>query len=208
VTVVLIAAGIPFQTAPGRLSLTFVALLSFLDTALLLTLIVVLLRRRLESPRAVFLNDRSFAREAALGLALLPLIFVGASLVIYGIRELAPWMRSPGGNPLEALLETPRDAAVFAVVAVTAGGIREEVQRAFVLRRFQQYLGGGVTGLIVFSVAFGLGHALQGWDAAVTTGLLGLAWGTLYLTRGSIVAAVVSHSGFNLAEVIRAAMLR
>ena len=56
---------------------------------------------------------------------------------------------------------------------MVAGGLREEVQRAFILHRFERHLGGAAIGLVVFSVAFGLGHLVQGRDAAVITGLLG-----------------------------------
>ena len=69
------------------------------------------------------------------------------------------------------------------------------------LRRFDQHLGGGWLGLAVFSVAFGLGHFIQGWDTVVVTGALGVLWGALYLTRGSAVAAMVSHTGFNLTQI-------
>ena len=75
------------------------------------------------------------------------------------------------------------------------------MQRAFILRRFEQHLGGAVTGLIVFSVAFGLGHLVQGRDAAIVTGLLGAFWGIVYLRRRSVVAPIVCHAGFNLIEV-------
>ena len=56
-------------------------------------------------------------------------------------------------------------------------------------------------GLALFSLAFGLGHALQGWDAAVMTGVLGAFWGYVYIRRRSIVAPVVCHAAFNLLEV-------
>jgi membrane protease YdiL (CAAX protease family) len=88
------------------------------------------------------------------------------------------------------------------VVAVVAGGLREEVQRAFILHRFEQYLGGAMVGLVVFSVAFGLGHLIQGQDAAIATGLLGAFWGIVYLKRRSIVAPVICHALFNLTEVV------
>jgi membrane protease YdiL (CAAX protease family) len=84
---------------------------------------------------------------------------------------------------------------------VIAGGVREELQRAFLLHRFEQRLGGGGIGLVVTSLAFGLGHTLQGWDAAVTTAVLGACWGALYLARRSVVATVTSHALFNLAQV-------
>ena len=59
-------------------------------------------------------------------------------------------------------------------------------------------------GWVITSLAFGLGHTLQGWDAAILTGALGATWGVLYLTRGSAVASIVSHSLFNSGELLRA----
>src|SRR5438093_7657624 len=83
----------------------------------------------------------------------------------------------------------------FALVVLVAGGVREEIQRAFLLHRFEEWLGGGTVGVIVTSAAFGAGHALQGGDAVVATGLLGAFWGAVYLRRRSAVAPVVSQSG-------------
>jgi membrane protease YdiL (CAAX protease family) len=82
-----------------------------------------------------------------------------------------------------------------------AGGVREEVQRAFVLRRFERYLGGPVVGLVVFSVAFGAGHIIQGRDVALITATLGAFWGVVYLRRRSVVGPVVSHSLFNVSQI-------
>jgi membrane protease YdiL (CAAX protease family) len=61
-------------------------------------------------------------------------------------------------------------------------------------------------GLWVTSVAFGLGHLLQGYDAAILTAVLGFIWGAVFLRRGSLLAPVVSHAAFNLVEVARQAM--
>ena len=84
-----------------------------------------------------------------------------------------------------------------------AGGIREEIQRAFLLHRFEQWLGGGTVGVIVTSAAFGAGHMLQGGDVMVTTGLLGAFWVSIYLQRRSVVAPMVSHAGFNLLQILQ-----
>ena len=43
----------------------------------------------------------------------------------------------------------------------------------------------------------------EGWDAAITTGALGAFWAVLYLKRRSAVAPIVSHAGFNTAEILR-----
>ncbi len=109
-----------------------------------------------------------------------------------------PGLRNVAHNPLQDLMNGPRNAAIFAIVVVVAGGVREEIQRAFVLHRFDVWLGGGTVGLIVGSIAFGAGHLVQGYDAAIATGLLGLFWGFVYLRRRSVIAPIVSHSGFNL----------
>ena len=92
------------------------------------------------------------------------------------------------------------------MVAIVAGGIREELQRAFLLQRFERHLGGATMGVVVLSTAFGLGHALQGWDAAIATGTLGAFWAIVYLRRRSSIAPIVSHAGFNSIEVLRVAM--
>src|SRR4029078_2988435 len=95
------------------------------------------------------------------------------------------------------------DAWLFALVACVAGGLREEIQRAFLLHRFDVWLGGPIVGLVVSSIAFGLGHGLQGNGVNGATRMLGLYWGIVYLRRRSCVAPMVSHSGFNLIEVLQ-----
>jgi membrane protease YdiL (CAAX protease family) len=101
------------------------------------------------------------------------------------------------------MLRTRRDTIIFAVVVMIAGGLREEVQRGFIVHRFGQSLGGAGLGVAIYSVIFGLGHIEQGIDAAIATGVLGGLWGLLYLARRSIVAAMVSHAGFNLAQLVK-----
>ena len=88
-----------------------------------------------------------------------------------------------------------------------AGGLREELQRAFLLQRFERHLGGATLGVLVLSTAFGLGHLMQGWDAVITTGTLGAFWAIVYLRRRSSVAPVVSHAGFNSLEILRVALV-
>ena len=95
---------------------------------------------------------------------------------------------------------------MLGVIAIVAGGVREELQRAFLLQRFEQHLGGATVGVVVLSTAFGLGHLLQGWDAVIATGVLGAFWAVVYLRRRSSVAPMVSHAGFNSLEVLRVAI--
>ncbi len=186
----------------GSLSLGYVVTLSLVDAALILALVWMLMRAHGEHPVAAMVGRRPIRSELLLGLALVPaaLLVVAAAFAV--LSRIAPELRNVPENPLEALITTPAGAMTFAAVAVIAGGLREEVQRAFILRRFEQHLGGAAVGLVVFSVAFGLGHLVQGRDAAVITGLLGALWGLLYLVRGSMVAPFACHAGFNATEVL------
>jgi membrane protease YdiL (CAAX protease family) len=119
------------------------------------------------------------------------------------VQLTIPSLRNVPHNPLQDLVRNRRDAVIFAFVVMIAGGVREEIQRGFVLRRFEQYLGGGRAGLLIFSALFGLGHLEQGRDVALATGILGAFWGAIYLRRRSIIGPMVGHAGFNLAQVIK-----
>ncbi len=196
----LLMAGLAATSGDG-LSFRFVVALSLLDTAVVLGLVGLFLKARGESVREVLVGRMALAPEVTRGLALLPVVF---GVVLVGglvIQHIAPQLRNVEENPLQAMLDSPTRLAIFAVVVVVAGGLREEVQRAFILHRFRQDLGGAWVGLILFSVAFGLGHQMQGYDAGILTGLLGLLWGVVYLVRQSIVAPVVSHALFNLIQL-------
>ena len=200
---VLSLSGMRMRTDAGQLSPPFVFLLSLLDTILLVALIWFLLRSHRESPREVLFGRQPVLREAMLGALLLPLIFVGILVVLMLILTVAPQLHNVPRNPLENMLRTRGDAVIFGFIAMFAGGVREEVQRGFILHRFERFLGGGAVGVIVFSALFGLGHIDQGYDAMIATGLLGAFWGIVYLIRRSIVAPMVSHAGFNLAQLAK-----
>ncbi len=123
--------------------------------------------------------------------------------VLATIQQFAPSLHTVLHNPLQELIRRPRDAWLFALVVVVAGGVREELQRAFLLHRFETWLGGSAVGLVVTSVAFGGGHLLQGVDAAIATGVLGAFWGLIYLRRRSMVAPAVSHAAFDLLQIVQ-----
>jgi membrane protease YdiL (CAAX protease family) len=186
----------------GRLSFPYITTLLLLDATLLIALIFWLLRRHGERPLDVFLGPRPVVPEVWLGIPLTAVVFVLAVVVLSTARVVVPSLHNVEENPLQQLIQTPGQALLLGIVATISGGLREEIQRAFILHRFDQHLGGARVGLVVYSTIFGLGHSLQGWDAVLTTAILGAFWGYVYITRRSIIAPVVSHSGFNAAEIV------
>jgi membrane protease YdiL (CAAX protease family) len=200
--------GMSIRTASGGLTPSFVFVLSLLDAVLVVSLVFFFIRTRGERIQDVLLGDRSILREGVLGIALVPVVFLAVAILLGVVLTFVPRLHNVPLNPLEAMVQTPRDAIIFSIVVMIAGGVREEVQRGFIVHRFDQHLGGAVFGIGAYSVVFGLGHVEQGWDAALATGLLGAIWGSIYMVRRSIVAPMVSHAGFNLLQLIKFVALR
>jgi uncharacterized protein len=203
----LVGLGVPPLSDSGTPALPFVAMLLLTDSVVLVALMVAISRAHGDRVSELWLGHRPIAREALLGLSLVPAIFLLVALLLGGMRLFAPWLHNVPDNPLEGLAAGgTRDAILFGLVAIIAGGVREELQRAFLLRRFERHLGGTTVGVFVLTVAFGLGHLMQGWDAGIATALLGLMWAVMYVRRRSSVAPVVSHAGFNSLEIVRIAV--
>jgi uncharacterized protein len=201
--------GMPLFHADGTgPTLEFVATTILIDTAIMAILIRIFLSLSGETSADVFIGLRPLRGEVLRGLALVPVALFGVGLVVFALRAVAPWLHNVKESPLEAYLRTPLDAGIFLVVAVLAGGVREELQRGFILHRFGQHLGGVRVGLVLFSLAFGAFHYDQGFDVAIAIGLLGLLWGVLYIRRKSVVASMVSHVGFNATQVVWALIAR
>ena len=139
-------------------------------------------------------------REFRLGLQ----VFLGLILLMFLLSALIQavlpgWVTKE--NLVLALLETPADLAIFLAASVYAGGIKEELQRAFILTRFEHHLGGALPGLVIWSAVFGALHYTQGADNALKAGLLGLILGLVYWKRQRLEAPIVAHTLFDVVVV-------
>lgn len=90
------------------------------------------------------------------------------------------------------LPHTARELHSFFGVSITAGIVEEIVYRGFVLWYFMHFMPLWVA-VIVASVVFGLGHSYQGANGASRAGMVGLAFGILYLGSGSIWLPIIAH---------------
>jgi membrane protease YdiL (CAAX protease family) len=197
----------PLLDANG-ISFEFIAVVSLVDTAIVALLIRIFLSFSGEQSADVFVGPRPVVGEMLRGLAWLPIVFLGVTTIVLAIRAIAPWMHNVETSPFEAFLKTPRQAAIFLVVVVLAGGVREELQRAFILHRFDQRLGGARIGLVLFTIAFGAFHLDQGYDVALAICCLGLFWGLAYIQRRSAILPMVNHASFNATQVIQIMLAR
>jgi len=206
---VILMLGVGMEPFEGSdLSLEFFATLSLFDTALVALLIRAFLHMSGEESHDIFIGRKRVLGEIIRGVLLLPLTFAAVIGIVVGLRAVAPWLKTVETSPLEGFMRTPIEAAVFLVVVVLAGGVREELQRAFILHRFDHYLGGVRWGLTIFSLTFALLHLDQGADVAIAIGSLGLFWGILYVKRRSAVLPMVNHACFNAAQVAQQMIAR
>ncbi|HEX5069090.1 MAG TPA: CPBP family intramembrane glutamic endopeptidase [Vicinamibacterales bacterium] len=217
-TQIIVAAILFFATDLGRaggtddpmtriMSLEFTAGTTLLDTALIALMIRVFLEISGEDSRTVFLGHRRILPEVVRGLLWLPVVLILASAVAYGLSQV-PVLHNVESNPLGGFMGSPFEAMIFIIVVALGGGCREELQRAFILHRFEQGLGGIKVGLVLFSVLFASLHLPQGRDVAITVGLLGVFWGLLYIKRRSAVMSITNHAAFDVVQVAMGAIAR
>ena len=145
-------------------------------------------------------SRRGRVREIRLGLWVFPGLLLLMFLVSRLFQAFLPgWVSEE--NPVLALIATPVDLVIFLAASLFVGGIKEELQRAFILSRFEDHLGGALPGLVLWSIAFGWMHNVQGADNAVKAGLLGLVLGLLYWKRLRLEAPMVAHALFDVVVV-------
>ncbi len=172
------------------------------DTVFLFATIYFFLRLRQRSFGDLGFRSRALAFNLALGLLILPGLIILAVLGSFVFQIFFPDYAMTKNLMLE-VIQTPKDLAFFMISGILAGGVREEVQRAFILTRFKKYLFGAWPGLMLWSIFFGYMHyTLEGLQGAVITGLLGLCFGLLFLQRKSIYGPIVGHAAFNTVQLI------
>src|SRR4030095_1238805 len=151
----LVAVGINPLLPNGSLSSTFVFLLSMADTVLLVGMILAFLLRRGERPAEVFFGGRPALGEIRAGILSVPFVIGVMVALMLVVRRFVPALHNVPDNPLEGLMGTGVSLWTFLAVVIVAGGVREELQRAFLLHRFRGDLGQPWMGLFITSLAFG-----------------------------------------------------
>ncbi len=177
--------GIPMDTRQVSASVLLEAWIFFV-------LLWLVLRLHRETLRDLGLRFARWRPEAMIGVLMVPVLFISNVIVAAIFKYLLPEYYLEK-NPLTQMIRTPGELALFILSALIAGGIKEEVQRAFILTRFRQHLGGAGVGLVVWSLGFGVQHYVQGLQGVVAATLFGFLFGAVYLARGNIVAPIVAH---------------
>ena len=190
---------LPFQgkKAPDLLAnARALSIFLLLEAGIALLILAVILKVRRETISNLGLSWHRWKSHAALGLALVPCFFVLNAMMAVVFKIYFPQYYLEE-NPLVNVIKTPQQLALVIFSALIAGGIKEELQRAFILTRFRLYLGGAGLGLVLWSIGFGAGHYVQGVQGVVTAAIYGLIFGIVYLRSGSLIAPIVAHGAYD-----------
>lgn len=99
------------------------------------------------------------------------------------------------------------EIVAFSIMAISAGICEELLYRGWLLNLIGASTGSVWIGLLLSSVAFGLGHAYQGPQGILSTGFVGLLLGLIIIFVGSLVPAQIIHAFINLSSGLMCAYL-
>lgn len=137
---------------------------------------------------------------------------LGAVVAAYFIVAMLPFFQSLRGPRWRAayaaairrvfaalpglLPNTAAERSAFLLLSLSAGVCEEVLYRGFLIRFLHEgALALPITGaLAVSSLAFGLGHAYQGFKGVLSTTVAGLGMGLLFLLSGSLIPVMVLHA--------------
>ena len=130
----------------------------------------------------------------AVTLALLIVIAVMAYFNFRQIRRSAPEKLEAEIGALKHFLpESKPEIAVFVVIAFTAGICEELLYRGWLQNLIAAGTGSVWAGLLLGAVIFGCGHAYQGKNGMIQTGIIGLIFGGVFLLTGGLLAGQILH---------------
>jgi membrane protease YdiL (CAAX protease family) len=178
-----------------------VVALMLTEASITLPIILGLVWLRGQSLRSIGWGRGLLRKEALVGLAFLPVLFGSTILISQLFQHFAPEYVTQK-NPLLDLIQTPWELGLMILSSLYVGGLKEELQRAFVLTRFEENLGGVAVGLGLWSLFFAFGHVIQGLDNAVAAGVLGLLFGVLFIRRRSVTGPIVAHASYDILTLL------
>jgi membrane protease YdiL (CAAX protease family) len=116
------------------------------------------------------------------------------------LRPKAEKIRRKMQDGIGALLpEWPRERVWWGAVSIGAGISEELVCRGFLFCYFRLYLPqlNNLELAFLTSLIFGFAHLYQGWQGAVSAGIMGLVFAGIYLLTGSLLTPVIIHAALD-----------
>jgi membrane protease YdiL (CAAX protease family) len=174
-----------------------------------LGVIVLLLRMQGEGPGAVGVTREAWPKRLAVGLAIGVAMFVGLNVMLDSLMNSIFPRPAASGPGIMAFFRSPAHLVAWLPIGIFGGGVVEELERIFVITRFEGWLGrrGLVIGILLSSVMFGYGHLYQGVGTALGTMIGGAVLSLVYLRRRSALEPIAAHAISDVFAILAATLL-
>ena len=133
------------------------------------------------------------------------LLNLGLSSVMTTLIPAPP----PSGPSIMSFFKSPRNLLAWLPIGIFGGGIVEELERIFILTRFEKWLGrpGLILGIALSSVMFGYGHMYQGLGNAISITVSGLVFALIYLRKRTALEPITAHALSDVLAMLAATFL-
>jgi membrane protease YdiL (CAAX protease family) len=171
--------------------------------------IALLLRLEGERFDALGVRRENWAKHLGVGLMIGVAMFVGLNVALNSVMNSLIPSPPASGPSVMSFFKQPGNLLVWLPIGIFGGGIVEELERIFVLTRFEKWLGrpGLILGVTLSSAMFGFGHLYQGLGTAISTAVSGLVFSLVFLRRRSALEPIVAHAFSDVLAMVAATML-
>jgi membrane protease YdiL (CAAX protease family) len=169
-----------------------------------LAIILALLKFEEESLENIGLRSSGMVRKIMSGAALGIVIWIIIHILINpAIKVLIPANEAHRVD-MSVYFQKLSQLMVWIPLVIFAGGFVEELQRIFILTRFEKWLKtpGLIISLVIGTIVFGMGHLYQGPNSAISAGISGLLFACVYLRKRSAWEAVSAHAVYDVVGVV------
>jgi membrane protease YdiL (CAAX protease family) len=186
------------QVASSWMKLTVYARMAGTQWFLSAAMLLILWRHGLSAGDA---GERLGDAYLTLGatLALLIVLGVVSLVVLWRVRRAPPEAVLAGFGRTRSLAPNfGAEMAAFVVVCLTAGFCEELLYRGWMVNLLRAATGSTWVAVAASTIAFGVGHAYQGFKGILRTVFVGLQLAILYVMVGSLIPGQVLHAGVDL----------
>ena len=167
------------------------AVATILDDLTLVSLVLFFLWRNREPPERIGWTRERAPADIALGVLLFLPLFIGAGLLGAGLADTG----LPASSMIPSFLRYQGlSGAALALVLILVVAIAEEtIFRGYLIMRLSAITSRPWAAVIISAAIFSVGHGYEGPAGVIITGVIGVVYALVYLSRRSLVAPVVLH---------------
>lgn len=190
--------------------LSIIFILAIPQYGVILSFVIVFVYLRRSKNRKELLKSIGFVRPANWVKTIILAAIMGILIEVFMEILVNPMIEQLTSSKIDlSKVDMPNIVyyLVWIVIGFVLGGLLEEILfRGFLITRISKFLkmnkSGDIAALLITSLLFGLCHIYQGWSGAISTGLIGLIFGIIFLAfNKNLWYSILTHGFVNLTSL-------